>query len=280
MNKKLILLKTLFVFSLSLTGQIINTDISNYKSFDNGTTYFVKTTNNDIDSYIETILENFWTINNYEIITESEVSQTSNENSFYVNFFTYSFTKDAGSTGALNMEYEVTKLLLFKALTEPKKDIRKPIGTLSSIELDEITPSELLYSIQLLQNQIKFVKELNIKKRLDFKDFLKKVNKKKKTLIKEKTLFLKQSQLSSRVYDSDKVKKFYEYKFEIKSEEEIEKAILNQDSNVIYAKFIRLRTLHFLIIINAANSEILYGKVSTGFSQNTIGPRFLKDMSK
>lgn len=280
MIKYLSLLISIVVFPLSLNSQIINTDISNYKSFDSGTTYFVKTTNDDLDSYIKSILDNYWTINNYKMISESEVAQTSNENSFYVDFFTYSFTREAGSTGALNMEYEVTKLLLFKALTEPKKDIRKPIGTLSTIELNEVSPSEIFYSILLMQNQIKFVKELNINKSLKFKKFLKRINKKKKDVIKQKTLFLEKNQLRGKVDNIDKIKKLYDYDVEIKSKEDIEKAIMKTNSDVVYARFIRMRTLHFLVIINAENGEMLFGKVSTGFFQNQIGPRFLKKMNK
>jgi len=280
MIKNLFLLALLFHISSNLSCQIINTKISNYETFDDGTTYFVKTTNDDLDAFIEYILKNYWTINNFEMISESEVPLTSKENSFYADFFTYSFTREAGSTGALNMEYSVTKLLLFKALTEPKKDIREPIGTLSTIELNEISSAEIFYSILLMQNQIKFVKELGINKSLKFKKFLKIINKKKKNLMKQKTLFLEKSQLNSRVNTIDKIKKRYDYDVKIKSKEEIEKAILSNNSDVVYARFIRMRTLHFLLIINAENGELLYGKVSTGFSQNKIGPRFLKKMNK
>jgi hypothetical protein len=178
------------------------------------------------------------------------------------------------------MDYEVTKLLLFKALTEPKKDMREPIGTLSTIQLNEFSRSEIFYSILLMQNQIKFVKELNINRSLKFKKFLKRINKKKKDLIKQKTLFLDKNQLKGRVDNIAKIKRRYDYDVEIKSQEVIEEAIVKNNSDVVYARFLRLRSLHFLIIINAENGEMLFGKVSTGFFQNKIGPRFLRKMNK
>lgn len=280
MKKNLLLLIITCILSLSVNSQIINTDISNYKSFDSGTTYFVKTGNDDLDGYIDALLSKYWTINNFEMIPESKVVQESNENNFYASFFTYSFSREAGSTGALNMDYTVTKLLFFKALTEAKKEIRQPIGTLSTIELSEVSPAEILYSIRVLHSQIELVKELKYKKALKFKKFLSEISEKRKSILHDKVLYVSEEQLSPRSREIEEIKKYYEHPFEIKSKEEIENAILYQEANVVYARFIRLGTLHFLMIIDAENSNLIYGKVSTGFTQDMIGPRFFKDMSK
>ncbi|MCB0753725.1 MAG: hypothetical protein KDC52_19790 [Ignavibacteriae bacterium] len=280
MNKNILLLTISFIYSLSLSSQVINTSNVNYKSFDDGTTYFIQSENTELNSAIESILEKYWTINNFQMVTESQVPSEPNEKSFYLGFFTYNFSREAGRTGALDMDYSVTQLILFKALSESKKDKRKPIETLATVELNEITPVDILQSIQILQSQIKFVKKLDTKKRLDFKELLSEICEQRKIKIKDKTLYLNEYQLSPRLGSKEDVEKVYSLPFEIKSKEEIEEAILNQEPNIVYAKFVRLRTLHFLVIIDAENSDILYGKVSTGFTQNMVGPRFLKDISK
>lgn len=282
MIKNLLLTTILFVSSFNLFSQIINTSNVNYKSFEQGKTYFIESENEEINTYIKAILKTYWTINEFEFISESEVDTKSSDNKFYVNFFTYEFSRQTtdNSPSALNMNYSVTKLILFKALSETKKkDNRKPIGTLATIELQEISQTELLYSIQNLQSQIKYVLNLNTKKEIKFKKLLSTISDLRHNDLMEKTLYLTEDQLSPRIKTIEDIKKYYDHPVEIKSKDEIETAILNQDQNVIYAKFIRLTTLHFLIIISAENSELIYGKVSTGFTQNKIGPRFFKDMN-
>lgn len=283
MIKNLFLTSIVFVYSLNLSAQLINTSNENYKSFENGTTYFIQSENEEINDYIDTVLIKYWTINNFELISESKVGTKPNENNFYVNFFTYEFSRETtdNSPSALNMNYSVTKLILFKALTEEtEKDIRKPIATLATIELNEVSEAEILYSVQNLQSQIKYIQKLNTKKAIKFKKLLSEISDLRQNKIKKKTLYIAENQISPRTKTIENIKKYYDHPIEIKSKEEIEKAILNQDPNVAYAKFIRLNTLHFLIIISAENSDLLYGKVSIGFTQNMIGPRFLKDINK
>jgi hypothetical protein len=280
MYKNLLFLLTLLIYSFSINSQVIDTDIKKYKNIDEATIYFIQSNNEELDNYIESILKGIWTINKYEMISESEVKTKPSDDSFYINFFTSSFSRESSGSGGLDMEYSVTNLFLFKALSEEGKEGRKPIERLATIELSEFSASEIFYSIQMLQSQIKLVKELNLESDLSFKKLLEKVKEQKQDVIKAKTLYVTESQMDRGLKNIEKIKKQYNYSVKIKSKEEIEEAILNRDPDIVYGKFMRLRTLHFLIIINADNSELLYGLVSTGFTQNKINRRFLKDLNK
>ena len=264
-----------FFCYLSLYSQPANTNILEYKSFEDGKTLFVKSNNDNINEYLEKILEEHWTINSYEMISASEIAEQHEEGIFHVDFFTYDFSRDG-----VAMSYSIIKLLLFKNLEVQKDGTKSPIGTLVAIEVSEYSQAELLSSILLLQSQIKYVKELNINKQLPFKELLGKISQSRKESIKKKTLYLQDDLLYSSTDNEIKIKEFYKHPFEIKSKEEIENAIIDQSSNIAYAKFIRYGSLHFLIIIDAENGNLLYGRVSTGFIQNKIVPRFLNDLNK
>lgn len=281
MKKLQVLLITLIICSFNLHAQIINTSIKNYKSFESGTTHFIKSGDEDLDGYTKALLTKYWTVNNFDMIEEKEVVEKAKEGHFYAGFFSYSYSREAGSTGALNMDYTVTKLLLFRGLKEVKKgDERKPVGTLSTIEVQEVSPADILYAIRILNSQIELVKELKYKRAKKFKDFIDEISERRKNRLQEKVLYISGEQLSYRIDGEEDVKKYYDYDFKIKSKRTIEQAILDQNPDVVYARFIRLGSLHFLMIIDAENSDLVFGKVSTGISQNMIGPRFFKKMSK
>ena len=109
------------------------------------------------------------------MIASKEVDKLKGESSFFVDQVEYSFSRTGATTGALNMDYGVPKLAMFR---EYKKNAPKDV--LSLIQLDKATPVEMLYAIQLLQSQINFVFELNTKRDLSIKDLLDKINDRKK----------------------------------------------------------------------------------------------------
>ena len=148
-------------------SQEVNTDIREYVSFKEGTTYFVKSSDKKYNQIISDILTKYWTVNKFEMIASNQIEKLKGERSFFVDQVEYSFSREGGTTGALNMAYGVTKLAMFK---DYKKNT--PKGVLSLVQLDKVSPVEMLFAIQLMQSQINFVFELNTKKDLDIKDFL------------------------------------------------------------------------------------------------------------
>ncbi|MDI1316807.1 hypothetical protein [Flavobacterium sp.] len=256
-------------------SQEINTDIREYISFKEGTTYFVKSNDSKYNKIVNDILIKYWTVNKFEMITSNQVEKLKGDSSFFVDQVEYSFSRTGGTTGALNMEYGVPKLAMFK---EYKKGA--PKGVMSLIQLDKISPIEILVGIQLLQSQINFVFELNTKKDLDLKDLLEEVIEKKKNTIKEKTLYLTRSNLKDDIDSEEEMKKIYKHKLEFTTEDRIQQAIVDQKEDVVYAKVMNYRNLKFVLFINAKNSELLYGRVMTGFNQAQIGPKFFKDINE
>ncbi|WMI69166.1 hypothetical protein [Mangrovimonas sp. YM274] len=287
----MILKKMLFVALLTVSvtgfGQIVNTNIDNYKTFKEGTTYFVKSEDESLNTYMIEFLADYWTVNPYKIIDASELDATVGEHAYFVNFLEHHY-ENRSRTSA--QEYTLLQLTMFRELTEAKKKGKKryPRDVLGTVELKyvepkekwDITPAELRYAIRLLNNQIDFVFEMNISKDLNFKDFLDVVNEKKKAIVKEKTWYLNDEALKSKVNSAEKIKKLYSYPFELKSEEEIDAAVFNQEANVVYGKMIRLRTLYFYLLIDAETSELLYGRVTSGMFLDLVGPKFLRDVNE
>lgn len=274
MIKKLTLI--LLLISSYCYSQEINTDIREYKSFKEGTTYFVKSGDKKYNKALEDILIKYWTVNNFKIIASNQMEGLKGDSSFFVDQVEYSFSRTGGTTGALNMEYGVPKLALFK---DWKKN-GTPKDVLSLVQLEKISPLELLFSIQLLQSQINFVYKLNSKKDLNIKELLDEANERNQKRIQSKNLYLVASSLKSGIDNEEELKKIYNYKFEFTTHQKIEKAIEDQDDNVVYIKVINYKNLKFVLFINAKNSELLYGRVMTGFNQSEIGPKFFKDINE
>lgn len=272
MVKKLIVI-LLLIISKSYS-QEINTDIREYKSFKEGTTYFVKTRDSKYNQMINDIISKYWTVNKFEMIAPNQVDKLKSDSSFFVDQVEYSFSREGGTTGALNMAYGVTKLAMFK---EYKKSTIK--GVLSLVQVDKISPVEMQFAIQLMQSQINFVLELNTKKDLSIKDFLDEVNDKNLKRVKDKNLYLLSNTLKNGINSEEELKKIYNHRFELTSQAKIDQAILIQDEDVAYAKVINYKNLKFVLFICAKNSELLYGRVMTGFNQEEIGPKFFKDIN-
>lgn len=273
MIKKLILI-LLFVIS-NCYSQEINTDIREYASFKTGTTYFVTSRDVKYNKMVEDILVKYWKVNKYEMIASNQIEKLKGEGSFFVDLVEYSFSRTAGTTGALNMSYGVQKLAMFK---DYKKNTPKEV--MSLIQLDEIAPLDLLFGIQLLQSQINFVFEMNTKKDMDIKGLFEEISERKQKSIQSKTLYLNRGSLKSGIDNEEGLKKIYSHKFELTTKEKIDQIIENQDENAVYAKIINYRNLKFVLFINAKNSELLYGRVMTGFNQAEIGPKFFKDINE
>lgn len=273
MIKKLSLILLLIISNCY--SQEINTDIRAYKSFKEGTTYFVKSSDSKYNKILNDILIKYWTLNKFEIIPSSQVSKLKKDSSFFVDLVEYSFTRRGGTTGALDMDYGVPKLAMFKEYKNSK-----PKEVISLVQLNEISSLEMLYAIQLLQYQINFVFELNTQKDLDVKDFLEKINEKNKKKIQGKKLQIIPSMLKKGINTEDELKKIYSHKFEITNQARINQAIENQEEDIVYIKIINYRNLKFVLFMNAKNSELLYGKVMTGFNQAEIGPKFFKDINE
>lgn len=271
MKKLLFVLVILISFS-SFT-QSTNTSINAYSNFKEGTTYFIKSGNSDFDSAISTIFNNYWNINKWKLISKDEIKTHRGESSFFMDLFEYSYTR----TG-VDMSYTVKKMMLCKDLEIKKKNI-EPLGSLVITEIDEINLPELIYSIQLIQSQISFVLDLNKKKALDFKDMLEEINDRKKNRIKEKTLYFLPNDLKSKINSKEELDKIYDYKYSFVTKEEIETAIIEQNEDVVYSKIISFGSLRFVLFIQAKDSELLYGRVMTGFNQLYIGPKFIKDLN-
>ena len=265
----------LLLLSSYCFSQEIKTDIREYKSFKEGTTYFIKSRDAKYNAIVNDILTKYWTVNKFAMIASKEVDKLKGESSFFVDQVEYSFSRTGGSTGALNMDYGVPKLAMFK---DYKKNAPKDV--LSLIQLDKTTPVEMLYAIQLLQSQINFVFELNTKRDLSIKDLLDKINDRRKKSIQSKTLYLNRNLIKSAIDKEEDLKKIYKYKFIYTTPEDIEKAIIDQNDDAVYTKLINYKNLKFVVFISAKNSELLYGRVITGFNQQEIGPKFFKDINE
>jgi len=173
------------------------------------------------------------------------------------------------------MAYGVTKLAMFKDF---KKNTPKDV--MSLVQIDKISPIEMLFSIQMMQSQINFVFDLNKKKDLDIKDYLDEVNERNKKRIQSKTLYVTRNGLKDDIDHEEGLKKIYNYKFIFTTTENIEKAIEDQNEDVVFTKVINYKNLKFVLFICAKNSELLYGRVMTGFNQQEIGPKFFKDINE
>src|SRR5690606_34413416 len=132
-------------------SQITNTRIDAYNNFKEGTTYLIKSGNNDFDTQMSSIFSNYWSINKYSVISKEEAKNLKGETSFFIDLFEYNYER----TG-VSLSYTIKKMILFKDFKITKKEIQ-PSGGLISAQIDEITLPELIYSIQLIQSQINFV---------------------------------------------------------------------------------------------------------------------------
>jgi len=273
MIKKLTL--TLLLLSSYCYSQEVNTDIREYATFKQGTTYFVKSNDKKYNSIINDILTKYWTVNKFEMIAPNQMDKLKGESSFFVDQVEYNFSRTAGTTGALNMSYGVQKLAMFK---EYKKG--EPKGVLSLVQLDKISPVEMLFSILMMQSEINFVFELNKKKDLDLKDYLDEVTERNIKRIQSKTLYVTRNDLKDDIDHEEGLKKIYDHKFIFTTPENIEKAITDQNEDAVFIKVINYRNLKFVLFICAKNSELLYGRVMTGFNQNQVGPKFFKDINE
>ncbi|WP_264519947.1 hypothetical protein [Flavobacterium sp. N1994] len=272
MIKKLSLI--LLLLSSYCYSQEINTDIREYKSFKEGTTYFVMSSDKKYNKIVNDILTKYWTVNKFEMIKSNQIENLKGDGSFFVDQVEYSFSRTAGTTGALNMAYGVTKLAMFKDF---KKNTPKDL--MSLVQIDKISPLEMLFSIQMMQSQINFVFDLNKKKDLDIKDYLDEVNERNKKRIQSKTLYVTRNGMKDEIDHEEGLKKIYNYKFIFTTPEDIQKAIEDQNEDVVFTKVINYKNLKFVLFICAKNSELLYGRVMTGFNQQEIGPKFFKDIN-
>jgi len=273
MIKKLSLI--LLLLSCYCYSQEINTDIREYKSFKDGTTYFILSNDKKYNKIVNDILTKYWTVNKFEMIKSNQIENLKGDSSFFVDQVEYGFSRTAGTTGALNMAYGVTKLAMFKDF---KKNTPKDV--MSLVQIDKISPIEMLFSIQMMQSQINFVFDLNKKKDLDIKDYLDEVNERNKKRIQSKTLYVTRNGLKDDIDHEEGLKKIYNYKFIFTTTENIEKAIEDQNEDVVFTKVINYKNLKFVLFICAKNSELLYGRVMTGFNQQEIGPKFFKDINE
>jgi hypothetical protein len=273
MIKKLSLI--LLLISSYGYSQEVNTDIREYATFKEGTTYFVKSNDKKYNQIVNDILTKYWKVNKFEMISSNQIEKLKGESSFFVDQVEYSFSRTAGTTGALNMDYGVTKLAMFKDF---KKNTPKDV--LSLVQLDKISPVEMLFSIQMMQSEINFVFDLNKKKDLDLKDYLDEVNEKNKKRIQSKTLYVTRNGMKDDIDHEEGLKKVYDHKFIFTTPENIEKAIEDQNEDAVFLKVINYKNLKFVLFIAAKNSELLYGRVMTGFNQAEIGPKFFKDVNE
>ena len=273
MIKKLSLI--LLLLSSYCYSQEVNTDIREYVTFKEGTTYFIKSNDKKYNQIVNDILVKYWKVNKFEMISSNQIEKLKGESSFFVDQVEYSFSRTAGTTGALNMNYGVTKLAMFK---DYKKNTPKDV--LSLVQLDKISPVEMLFSIQMMQSEINFVFDLNKKKDLDLKDYLDEVNEKNKKRIQSKTLYVTRNGMKDDIDHEEGLKKVYSHKFIFTTRENIEKAIEDQNEDVVFLKVINYKNLKFVLFIAAKDSELLYGRVMTGFNQAEIGPKFFKDINE
>ena len=98
--------------------------------------------------------------------------------------------------------------------------------------------------------------------------------------IQSKTLYINRNLTKSAIDKEEDLKKIYKYKFIYSTPDEIEKAIIDQNDDAVYTKLINYKNLKFVVFISAKNSELLYGRVITGFNQQEIGPKFFKDINE
>ena len=98
--------------------------------------------------------------------------------------------------------------------------------------------------------------------------------------IKEKKILLTRTGLKDDIDTAEKLKKIYNHSVEFTTKEKIEQAIQDQDADAVITKVINYKNLKFVLFIATKNSELMYGRVMTGFNQMEIGPKFFKDINE
>jgi len=229
--QKIVLLTFSLLLSFSAFGQSVATDIRNYDNFKKGTTYFLLSDNEELNELLKSRVEKDWKVNAYAFLSKNKLKSKVGDGAFFVDIFTVSFERTGGSTGALHMNYEVTKMLLFQDMKVTKRE-STPTGILANIQLNEDTEAEITYGIQMMNNVLEEVLELNTKKRMDLKDFLDIITEDTRAEIKKKTLYLVQEDLKEDVNTKESIKQLYDHKFEFVSREDIQNAVITQREEI------------------------------------------------
>lgn len=266
----------ILLLSIASYGQNIITNIEDYGDLDKGTTYFVKSDDEIVNKEIEGILSKFWTINKYDIITAAQMAEMEGENVYFLKYITYSYDRTSGTTGALNVSYKVKQLAFLKLLDKAKRE-HSSSALLASAEVNNFSRPELIFSVRMLDNRIRLVQELNSPKTYGFKDLLEKASKENSKILKDKTLYLYDSYVKNNIDTVEELEKTYPYKFKFVTVDEMENAIINEQ-DIVYVRYVRLRTKQYAVFVNAKTSDIIYGTTLSSINGIYLTSRFFKKM--
>lgn len=260
-------------------SQEINTSNKVLKGIESKITYVVLSENEEIDGLFRSLLDKYWKLNKLEYITTSQANTHKDEGNLFMSIGEFTYTRtSSSSTSALNMSYSVNQLMLYQEL-KVKKNSSTPIGMVADVQIDSFEESEMIYAIQLIQNQVNFGLSLDIKGDLKIKEFFKEISEQKRKLIREQTFYAMGGEIHPDISDPESLKKVYPYPVRFaEAEDEVKNAILKQKEGVVYARRIKHNNIELIIFVTAKNAEMLYGRVMTAFDRGMISEKFFMDI--
>lgn len=270
---------------MSADAQFGLTEYTKYfTTFKEGKVLVVKTGDETYDRLMTEAFTKYWTVNNFALVDLKDVKNNAPDPAiFYV-----TTAEVTGYYGTVN--YTVFKLFLTNQLQFDKEDkldyLSKKMNWLATAQFDKsisdeeqlkelYIQAELIKGVQLMNNHCNFVLTEKPKKHYGTGDYLHLLGMKNKQLTHQYPILFTTETLQKELHDANSISKIYKYPFKIVSIEDVYRSIINQTDDV-YVHFYMDGNLTFKTLIQAKNSKILFGEVTTGSNQEKIKPAYIK----
>lgn len=277
--KNLITLTVALIVSFSYT-QEINTDIKNYADLENKTTYFIKTGDDAFDNDIKKQLDKNWKFTKIECISANDIAQfEGKENkekiaqSYFLSFGAKEFNRPY--KGVKKGHIDDLRFLFYKDIKIKKKSFELA-EVLGEVKLDDIRPDQLIYATQMLNSQLHFALEMDLKNDIILKDLLKQLTDEHKYDLKEFTLYIDKDFMDSEIDSAAEFKEVYPHPFQFSDKYEVRKIIEEQKEKAAYIKILSYSGMNFVTFITAKDATILFGFIMRGPNQQEIRKHFFK----
>ncbi|HEY0740865.1 MAG TPA: hypothetical protein VGD40_05350 [Chryseosolibacter sp.] len=285
MKSPLIAILTCMCFSAF--GQFGWTEYEYFEHLKDGQTLVVKTGNEGYDRLMEDAFKKYWKVNEFSFVNLDEAKgKAPDPGTFYLTTVAVS-----ASYGTVN--YDVFKLFYTNQLQFDKRGKvdyqHKKMNYYATAQFEKLlsneqkflelyTQAELIKGVQLINNHFHFVLEQKLNKHLGVKDYLKVLSEKNRHLVHQHRLLLIPETLQEELRGSDAIGKLYNHPYSIATMEDVYRSIINQTDD-IYVLFYMDGNLTYKTLIQAKDSKILFGEVTTGFGQETIKPAYIKRLN-
>jgi hypothetical protein len=241
--------------------------VEDLDAFHNTKTYIVLQDNpiSDYNFEIRDAVEKYWNITDYEFIKFDEFNRkTRFEEASFLFTATVSFEKDKSQT-------RYTFLCLSLGGNYPSVDHMKDIVNipLSYYGVDE---ENYTYKLGTLVNFMqKHVRMITDDPELISQNVLKEYNE-NMAGVHDKTLFLVEDELEHSIGSEARIRSVYPHKFKIVTREEIKKAIMNKDEEIVFLHKVgpegsKLSARVYKILIGAGDSNFYY------FDYHKVSPK-------